>query len=231
MTEQTYETLLEFPEQPLSDWTAQSRALERAHTIRMFEIDLYWKRSTYFWILQAAVFAGLGLTVTKELQGNLRLIPLMLGCVGFLAALAGHLSAKGSKFWQQNWEKHIDWLENSLEGKLHKSLWMPNGKVSWSVTGVNNTLTLSFTLFWVAATITVYRQLFSGIWISAISINNIDSLRSSAFAAIVATLAFAMSMLSQKTGKGSDIQSDRYSHLSSQAVLGIRKIGKVTPPA
>ena len=39
----------------------QKAALNRAHEIRKFEIELYWKRATYFWLLQAAVFTALGL--------------------------------------------------------------------------------------------------------------------------------------------------------------------------
>ncbi|PSJ55947.1 hypothetical protein C7I85_25910 [Mesorhizobium soli] len=35
-------------------------ALERAHEIRKFEIELYWKRATYFWILHGAVFTAIG---------------------------------------------------------------------------------------------------------------------------------------------------------------------------
>jgi hypothetical protein len=35
-------------------------ALAKAHEIRSFEIELYWKRSTYFWIFQASIFAAIG---------------------------------------------------------------------------------------------------------------------------------------------------------------------------
>lgn len=36
----------------------QVKALEQAHDIRKFEIDLYWKRAAYFWTFIAATFAG-----------------------------------------------------------------------------------------------------------------------------------------------------------------------------
>ena len=36
-------------------------ALKRAHEIRQFELDLYWKRATYFWALEGAVFAAFAL--------------------------------------------------------------------------------------------------------------------------------------------------------------------------
>ena len=45
---------------------AREKALERAHDIRRFEIDLYWKRATYFWTLLAAVFGGFFLIQASE---------------------------------------------------------------------------------------------------------------------------------------------------------------------
>ena len=45
-----------------SDKKARCAALTRSHQIRQFEIELYWKRAHYFWLLQAAVFAAVGLT-------------------------------------------------------------------------------------------------------------------------------------------------------------------------
>lgn len=35
-----------------------SKALKYAHDIRKFEIELYWKRATYFWTFIGAAFAG-----------------------------------------------------------------------------------------------------------------------------------------------------------------------------
>lgn len=42
--------------------TRAGRALALALDIRKFEIDLYWKRATYFWAFIAAAFAGYALT-------------------------------------------------------------------------------------------------------------------------------------------------------------------------
>jgi hypothetical protein len=36
-------------------------ALERAHDIRKLEIDLYWKRATYFWAFQLIALTGAGI--------------------------------------------------------------------------------------------------------------------------------------------------------------------------
>jgi len=40
------------------DITKQALAWDKAWEIRNFEIEMYWKRATYFWAFQVAVFAG-----------------------------------------------------------------------------------------------------------------------------------------------------------------------------
>lgn len=137
-----------------SDYTdkkedARRAALDRAHEIRKFEIDLYWKRATYFWILQAAVFTALGLTWKSGETGLPPLIPVALAALGSVAALAGWLSARGSKFWQENWEYHIDMLEDEFEGRLHKTAYVGYEGIAWSVSGVNDRLAVCFITFWV----------------------------------------------------------------------------------
>jgi len=43
-----------------------SRRLEKILDIRKFEIDLYWKRATYFWAFIAASLTGYGLTMVYK---------------------------------------------------------------------------------------------------------------------------------------------------------------------
>jgi hypothetical protein len=125
-------------------------ALNRAHEIRKFEIELYWKRATYFWVLQAAVFAAISFVwKAKELEIS-PVIPVAFAALGLLTSVAGVLSAKGSKFWQENWEHHIDMLEDEFEGRLHKTAYVGKGGLAWSVSGVNERLGYCFGAFWVA---------------------------------------------------------------------------------
>jgi len=127
---------------------ARSAALQRAHEIREFEIELYWKRANYFWLLQAAVFAAVGLTWRSDSSLPLY-IPVALSGLGVLTALAGWLATQGSKFWQRNWEHHIDMLEGEFEGDLYKTVYIPKSGVRWSLSGVSESLAMCFVMFWI----------------------------------------------------------------------------------
>jgi hypothetical protein len=100
---------------------AMSRALTTALDIRKFEIDLYWKRAQYFWVFIAASFAGyfwtLQQTDTREQLDNMTFI---INCLGITTTWAWYLVLRGSKYWQENWESHVDYLEDDFQGKLYK---------------------------------------------------------------------------------------------------------------
>jgi hypothetical protein len=128
--------------------SAREAALKRSHEIRQFEIELYWKRATYFWVLQAAVFTALGLIWKDDAKQIPEIVPVALAALGLLTAAAGWFSAQGSKFWQENWERHIDMLEDEFEGKLHKTAWVGEMGVRWSVSNINDRLILFFVAFW-----------------------------------------------------------------------------------
>jgi hypothetical protein len=117
------------------------KALRRAYAQRTFEIEHYWKRATFFWGFQAAIFVAFGF-VWKEPGGPKQsgFLVLALSSLGILTAIANHLSTRGSKFWQENWEKHIDMLEDAVEGRLYKTVWLSDGVREYSVSGVNLTL-------------------------------------------------------------------------------------------
>lgn len=115
-------------------------AYKQTADIRKFEIELFWKRGTYYWafILAAftAHFALLGLifstfseNVNKELSlKNMCELPglslFLLAVTAFFCfffSIAWTLVNKGSKFWQKNWEAHIDMLEENVTGKLYET--------------------------------------------------------------------------------------------------------------
>ena len=46
------------------------KALNRAYSLRTFEIEHYWKRATYFWGFQIAIFAAFGLLWRAQLDAS-----------------------------------------------------------------------------------------------------------------------------------------------------------------
>jgi hypothetical protein len=135
---------------PASEADAKLRegALRRAYELRTFEIEHYWKRATYFWAFQVAIFAAFGL-LKPDNSLHWDPLPVAVAALGVLTATANMLSAKGSKFWQANWEAHIDMLEDEFEGRLHKTIKLTGGKASYSVSRLNLVLTHCFVVFWI----------------------------------------------------------------------------------
>jgi len=94
-------------------------ALKLALDIRKFEIDLYWKRTAYFWAFIAATFAGY-ITMTSS-SGN-KDFSVFISCFGVVLSFAWICVNKGSKHWQENWEAHVDALEDVTLGALYKTV-------------------------------------------------------------------------------------------------------------
>lgn len=97
----------------------EKEALKQALATREFEIELYWKRTTYFWTLIAAILAGFGVSVNV---GSGAATPIILSCIASVLCWAWILVNKGSKAWQENWEKHVVLLEDSIIGPLYKTV-------------------------------------------------------------------------------------------------------------
>jgi len=134
--------------------THAGRALEYALDIRKFEIELYWKRATYFWTLIAAAFAAYALTY-KTAANHEPWLSLVFSALGLVLSFAWYLVNRGSKFWQNNWERHVDMLENMTLGPLYKVVAINPGNnpltdaAQFSVTKINQMLSLFVTLVWI----------------------------------------------------------------------------------
>lgn len=143
-------------------------ALERALDIRKFEIELYWKRATYFWAFIGATFAGFLAIQTSSAQHKQDL-SVILCCLGVVFSFAWFCVNRGSKYWQENWEKHVDVLEDKVNGPLYKIVLSRNiddftklekakdlitGPKAISVSKVNQVISLYVFLLWV--TLLVY---------------------------------------------------------------------------
>ena len=131
------------------------RALAYALDIRKFEIELYWKRATYFWAFIAAAFAGYALTY-KTATDHEPWLSILFSALGLVFSFAWYLVNCGSKFWQANWERHVDLLEDITLGPLYKVISVGGTEETFltspgqfSVTKLNQILSVFVTLVWV----------------------------------------------------------------------------------
>ncbi|AVT75720.1 hypothetical protein RPPS3_16570 [Rhodopseudomonas palustris] len=136
---------------PSKDEKKLEAALKRAYEQRSFEIEHLWKRATFFWGFQLGVFTAFGFVWSHAKAEGGYLLLFVLAGVGVLTAASNIAAAQGSKFWQRNWENHIDMLEDALEGRLYKTVWLDRGEVSFSVSEVSERLNYSFVFFWLVA--------------------------------------------------------------------------------
>lgn len=134
--------------------TRAGRALVMALDIRKFEIELYWKRATYFWTFIGAAFAGYALTY-KSSESHEPWLSMLFSSLGLVFAFAWYLVNRGSKFWQNNWERHVDLLEEITLGPLYQLVAFDSDRANpltssgeFSVTKLNQILSVFVFLIW-----------------------------------------------------------------------------------
>lgn len=160
-------------------------ALKTALDVRKFEIELYWKRATYFWAFLALTLGAYftvflskidlvdavdGTGKPMKIPDNSQLMQrhqalLLLSCLGLVFSVCWYLVNRASKYWQENWEKHVDLLESASQGPPYRTVlhnekmhwWNLLGAFSYSVSKLNQTLSLFVTgLFCILFVRTVY---------------------------------------------------------------------------
>lgn len=153
----------------------QEKALEHALDIRKFEIELYWKRATYFWALIAVAFVGFFTVLSSKgisESGMKETYVFIIGCIGLLFTWAWFLVNKGSKYWQENWENHVNMLEDDVIGPLYKTtLERPNGDglaerlitgpAKLSVSKINQWVSFFTILVWLGLMASIFDWTFS----------------------------------------------------------------------
>lgn len=147
--------------------------LEKALDIRKFEISLYWTRAGYFWTFIAITFSAYGFSYMKYLDSPgseaLKEILVLLSTIGIIVSLAWVLVNKGSKHWQQNWENHLDFLEDAVYGPLYKTVILDNAKPGeygilssspYSVSKINLIISYIVLLLWFFLIIAPFKMPF-----------------------------------------------------------------------
>lgn len=136
---------------------SKEKAFKIALETRKFEIELFWKRALFFWGFISVSYVAYWnvfekLCESKDKSPNLYSFALVvISSVIYAFSLIFHLANKGSKFWQENWEKHINYLEDEISGRIYKTWFMdsnwihnPVGKYTFSLSKL--TMMISFIL-------------------------------------------------------------------------------------
>ena len=98
------------------------QAFQVALATRSFEIELYWKRATYFWAFIAASFAAYFVIFASKDLRDKNWLALIVASLGFFFTFAFFLVNKGSKMWQENWENHVAVLGQQIVGPLFSTI-------------------------------------------------------------------------------------------------------------
>lgn len=147
------------------------KALKVALDIRKFEIGLYWQRATYFWAFLALAVGGyFTLLVSKDpTRAEKGEGLLTISCLGIVFSVAWYCVNRASKFWQENWEKHVDLLEDAEVGPIYKTVlhdddlrfWDLSGPYPFSVSKVNQLLSLFVVLLFALLAVTTLCRYYS----------------------------------------------------------------------
>ena len=132
----------------------RSEAYNFACETRKFEIELYWKRATYFWGFLIVTFAGYGVALREFGFGHI--YTFVIALIGITFSLAWYFANRGSKFWQKNWEHHIAMLEDEFAGPIYKNpietkpfrFFKLMGAYPISISRLNQAISLYISVIW-----------------------------------------------------------------------------------
>jgi len=185
-------------------------AFNQVSDIRKFEIDLYWKRAGYFWALIAVAFAGYFAILSSQHITSKFFLSFIVGAIGFVFTFAWHLVNRGSKYWQENWENHLDLLEDEITGPLYKTLLerpsldslsekLVTGPLSASVSKINQWVSVFVLFVWILLVCySIYRTM------APLQVSRNDWLTISAHAVVIviALICCILMVARGKTHKG-----------------------------
>jgi hypothetical protein len=134
-----------------TDMTGDERQIKRHETCvkaLQFELDLFWKRSIFFWgFIGAAFVAFTSLRATPSLQ-------VAIASFGFVCSVVWSLVNLGSKFWYENWENKLKEAEKAVTGVLYgdeekkeKRGWLEGKRFSPSKLAIGLSYFVSFLWF------------------------------------------------------------------------------------
>ncbi len=95
------------------------KRFEIALDTRNFEINLFWKRSNYFLVLNTAIAVGFvslikkDLSIVKDMESYIQ--ALVLCFIGVVVCIIWFKVNLGSKYWQSYWEQNLDKSANNMK--------------------------------------------------------------------------------------------------------------------
>lgn len=146
-------------EEYLDEINSIDMAIKIALETRKFEIELYWKRATYFWAFLVSAFGIYSFIYRMDntndiLDKNLLLI--FSSSVGLLLSLCFYFVNRGSKYWQENWETQLDILLAKRIGPVFTRVKNPTDgfwnllrPYPFSVSKVNILLSILMIVIWI----------------------------------------------------------------------------------
>ena len=81
----------------------RKEALKTALDTRKFEIELYWKRATYFWAFIVASLTAYFVLLNSSNFSKVSGFTIVISAIGFFFSLGWYCVNRGSKHWQENW--------------------------------------------------------------------------------------------------------------------------------
>lgn len=145
-------------------------ALERAHDIRKFEINLTWKRATYVGAFQGFLFAALGVLVVNSDSSadEVNFFKFVVSIVGVFLSGAWLLINQGSNYWQRYWENKIMKLEKNYPSK-HRTIKFKNtlNYLPYAIGRTNMALSGFFFVMWLSIAIFFFSDAAPNFWWAA----------------------------------------------------------------
>lgn len=108
--------------------SSAERALALAVDTRKFEIERFWQRALFFW----GFIAAAAVAYSSEAFKDDHYAKLVIACFGVVCSLAWTLGNRGSKYWQEAWERKVENLEQDALGmRLFSQIERPQSKGFW----------------------------------------------------------------------------------------------------
>ncbi len=126
-------------------------ALEIAWRTRDFEIKMYWKRATYYWAFITSIFITyFHILNSSNLFVHQDFVLFFIILIGSIFSLCWVLTNLSSKFWQSNWEYHINFLESEISGNIYGTVLYKKGQEFHpSISKINFCASCVILLIWI----------------------------------------------------------------------------------